>query len=137
VFGAARLLGLPAAYAYAAQVVAGVVAAVCVGWVWWRAAPLPVRAAALISGTLLAVPVLLLYDLMLLSVAGAWLLLDIRARGPRPGEAPIIAAGFMTPLFCLEAGYALHAPFAPLVAAATLFAAMRRSAPAGPRGNPT
>jgi hypothetical protein len=127
VFGAARLLGVATGYAYVAQGVSAVTAAACVAYVWWRGASLPLRAAALIAGTLLAVPVLLLYDLMLLAVAGAWLIADIEARGPRPGEAPIIAAGFMTPLFCLEAGYALHLPFAPIVSAAAMFAVVRRS----------
>ena len=46
--------------------------------VWFRKLPLPIRAAALASATLLAVPLAIMYDLMLAGVAGLWLL---RAEG--------------------------------------------------------
>jgi hypothetical protein len=93
---------------------------------FWRRAPLPLRAAALLAATLLALPVLLLYDLMLLAVAGAWLLVAARERGLRPGEAPVLFAGYAMPLLCRPAGLVLSLGIAPLAAAGVLVAAVRR-----------
>jgi Glycosyltransferase family 87 len=127
VFAAARLLAVPTAWAYGAQAVAAVLAAGAVAWVFWRRAPLPLRGAALLAGTLLALPVLLLYDLMLLGVAGAWLLAEARQRGLRRGEAPLLVAGYATPLFCRPLGLALHIGVSPVVCAAVLALALRRN----------
>jgi hypothetical protein len=126
VFAAARLAGLPVGVAYALQCVAAVAAAGAVALAWWRDSPLPVRAAALLAGTLLALPVVLLYDLMLLAVAGTWLVADMRARGPRPGEVVLLVAGYVTPLLCRSLGLTLNIGIAPLVAAAVLVAVLRR-----------
>jgi hypothetical protein len=126
VFGAARLLGVPTAFAYGAQALAGVAAAVVVAILFWRRAPLPTRAAALIAGTLLAVPVLLLYDLMPLAVAGAWLLADARATGARKGELPTLLGCYVTPLLCRSIGLGFNVGVAPLASVATLIAAARR-----------
>jgi len=125
VFAAARLLGAPVALAYAAQALAGVAAAAVVARLFWRGAPLPARAAGLIAGTLLAVPVLLLYDLMPLAVAGAWLL--PRARGAAPGRGAFAAmlVLYTAPLYCRPLGLALHLGVAPLASAAVLLLAAR------------
>jgi hypothetical protein len=121
VFAAARQFGVPAAYAYGAQAAATLAAAAAVAFVWWRDARQPVRAAALIAGTLLALP------LMLLAVAGAWLLADMRAHGDaRRWEWGLLAVGFATPLVCRSLGLALHLGIVPLVAAGVLVACLRR-----------
>ncbi len=73
-FGAARLLGFTPSASYALQAAATLAAAVLVAWVWRRNPPLPIRAASLVSATLVAVPLALFYDLVLAGVAGAWLL---------------------------------------------------------------
>jgi len=73
-FGAAMLLGATRTLAGIAQAVATVGAAGLVAWVWRRGLPLPIRAASLVSATLVAVPLALFYDLVLAGVAGAWLL---------------------------------------------------------------
>jgi alpha-1,2-mannosyltransferase len=73
-FGAMRLMGASIAASYAIQAVFTIVAALLVGIVWWRRLSLPVRNAVLASATLLAVPLSLLYDMMLGAVAGCWLL---------------------------------------------------------------
>jgi alpha-1,2-mannosyltransferase len=75
-FGATRLLGADIATAYVVQGVFTAVAAGVVGIVWWKKLSLPVRNAVLASATLLAVPLSLLYDLMLGAIAGCWLLRD-------------------------------------------------------------
>ena len=56
------------------QAISFAAAAVFVAVVWWRNLPLPIRAASLVSATLVAVPLALFYDLVLAGVAGAWLL---------------------------------------------------------------
>lgn len=73
-FGAARLLGADPAVAYVVQAGISLASAGLVAWVWRRGLPLPIRAASLISATLVAVPLALFYDLLLAAVAVAWLL---------------------------------------------------------------
>jgi alpha-1,2-mannosyltransferase len=73
-FGAVLLLGGGLAFAYAVQAIATISAAVLVAVVWHRADPLPIRAAILAAATLVAVPLAIVYDLMLASIAGLWLL---------------------------------------------------------------
>lgn len=72
-FGAMRLLGAGIAASYVVQAIFTVVAATVVGIVWRRGLSLPVRGAVLASATLLAVPLSLLYDMMIGAVAGCWL----------------------------------------------------------------
>jgi hypothetical protein len=127
VFGAARMLGAPTALAYGAQAVAAVAAAASVAWLFLRRAPLPLRAAGLIAGTLLTVPVLLLYDLLLLAVAGTWLLAQARTTGVRRGEIPMLIGCYAASLMCYPIGLALDLGVAPLATAAVLIATVRRS----------
>jgi len=73
-FGAMRLMGATIPASYVVQGVFTVIAAGVVAIVWQRRLSLPVRNAVLASATLLAVPLSLLYDLMLGAIAGCWLL---------------------------------------------------------------
>ena len=73
-FGAMRLLGASIVASYAVQAVFTVIAGAVVALVWRRGLSLPVRNAALASATLLAVPLSLLYDLMIGAIAACWLL---------------------------------------------------------------
>jgi alpha-1,2-mannosyltransferase len=73
-FGAAMLLGATGTLAGIVQAGATVAAAGFVAWVWRRGLPLPIRAASLVSATLVAVPLALFYDLVLAGIASAWLL---------------------------------------------------------------
>ena len=73
-FGAMRLMGASIAASYAVQGVFTITTAIVVGTVWRRGLSLPVRGAVLASATLLAVPLSLLYDMMIGAVAGCWLL---------------------------------------------------------------
>lgn len=133
VFAAARLLGVPTAFAYAAQAVAGLAAAGAVAWLFWRRAPLPLRAAGLLAATMLALPVLLLYDLMLLAVAGAWLLAYARERGLGRGTGAVLLAGYAAPFYCRPIGLGLHLGLAPVAVAAVLLRALRQAGnPSGP-----
>jgi hypothetical protein len=89
-FGAMRLLGAGVAVSYAVQAMFSVIAAVTVAIVWYRGASLPARAAVLASATLVAVPLSLLYDLMLGAVAGCWLMRG-QGRDAAPWEKTALA----------------------------------------------
>jgi alpha-1,2-mannosyltransferase len=73
-FGAMRLMGANISVAYAVQAVFTLIAALTVGIVWQRRLSLPVRNAVLASATLVALPLSLLYDMMLGAIAACWLL---------------------------------------------------------------
>jgi hypothetical protein len=75
-FGATLLLGGAKPTAYAAQAAATLAAAVLVAVAWRRGLALPIRAATLTAATLVAIPVVLIYDLMLAGVAAVWLSCD-------------------------------------------------------------
>ena len=73
-FAAALLLGFSTEHARIAQLVATSLVVLLVGWVWRKNATLPIRAAALAAGAVVAVPYALIYDLMIAAIAGSWLL---------------------------------------------------------------
>jgi hypothetical protein len=75
-FGGVLLAGGTPNAAYMAQAAATLGAGLLVAFVWRRGLPLPIRAATLAAATLVAVPVALIYDLMLAAVAAAWLVRD-------------------------------------------------------------
>ena len=90
-FGAMRLLGGSVAISYAVQAAVTVAVAVIVAIVWRRRASLPSRAAVLASGTLLAVPLALLYDLTLGAIAACWLVRSQKAGEALPWEKTVLA----------------------------------------------
>jgi hypothetical protein len=73
VFAAARLAGANYPVAPGLQAVAASGAGAAVIRVWSRQAPLPLRAAVLVTGTFLAVPYAFEYDLAVLGPVFAWL----------------------------------------------------------------
>lgn len=116
-FGAAMLLGATPAAAGLVQGSLSAAAAVFVAFVWRHNPPLPIRAASLVSATLVAVPLALFYDLVLAGIAGAWLLrADGKYRLPEWGKL-VLAVLYV---LCLNprglAGW--HLPVGSLVALA-------------------
>jgi hypothetical protein len=75
-FGAARLVGAGLPLAYGLQVAASLGAAAVIVMVWRHRLSLPTRAATLASAAVVAAPLALLYDLMLVTIAAAWLIRD-------------------------------------------------------------
>ena len=133
-FAAVRLIGGSVVPAYAVQASAMLAAAALVAWVWYREASLPLRAAALCAGTLLALPVALVYDLMLAAVALAWLGRAARQGGFLPWEKLGLGVAFLIPLVARFLGREAHLPLAPFVAVlllAAVIARFRREAAAG------
>ena len=111
-FAAFRLAGIDTVVAYAGQGVATLGAALLVAVIWrWRVS-LPVRAAALIAATTVSVPVILLYDLMLIVVAVAWLVRAGRETGFLPWEKAAVLAAFAAALATRSAGLTVHVPLA-------------------------
>jgi hypothetical protein len=134
--GAVRLLGAGAGAGWAVQGVASLLAATCVAWAWW---PAPARAhapaqdrnewryAALIAGTLIAMPFLLFYDLVMASVAAAWLVRAARRHGWLAGEAFLLAALVMIDLIAFPAAAILRLAVGAAVAPILLWMAFRRA----------
>ncbi len=88
--GAMRLAGAAALYGWIVQAALGAVAAVCVGWVWSRKGGRDGQAAAnavLVAATLMAMPFLLFYDLVMAGVAAAWLVRAMNAAAPRQSSS--------------------------------------------------
>jgi alpha-1,2-mannosyltransferase len=114
-FGAVQLLGGTRGAAYALQAGVTLGAGCLVGMAWYRRRySLPIRAAILAAATLVAIPVVLIYDLMLAAVAVAWLFRD---RGTLPvGETVTLAVLFVLSLDPRGIAEAWHIPIAPLVA---------------------
>src|SRR5262249_657818 len=103
------------AAAYAVQTGATVIAAILVFVVGHRGSRLPVRAATLAAATLVAIPVVLIYDLMLAAIAAAWLLRDEDGLSAR--ETVALASLFILKLDRCGIAEAWHVPVAPLAAA--------------------
>jgi len=131
VFAAARILGLSAGSAYLIQAAVTATVAVTVGAIWYRDSPPSVRFASLIAGTLLAVPVVLFYDLLLLAVAGCWLTQAGRSRGFLTWEITVLAGTFLVPLLSRSWGIGFAIPIGPLAALAVLGLCCIRSGMAG------
>ncbi|HUC71451.1 MAG TPA: glycosyltransferase family 87 protein [Stellaceae bacterium] len=119
-FGAVMLLGATPAAAAVVQAAVSVAAAGFVAFVWNRNLPLPIRAASLVSATLVAVPLALFYDLVLAGVAGAWLLrADGNYRLPEWGRL-VLAALYVLCLNPRGIAAAWHLPVGPFIALALM-----------------
>jgi alpha-1,2-mannosyltransferase len=125
-FGAVLLLGGSPATAYVVQAAATLSSGMLVGFVWHRGLALPLRAATLAAATLVAIPVILIYDLALAVVAVAWL---ARAHGENrlsAWEKVAMAGSFLLLLDPRDLAEVSHLPIAPLVALLLILAVATR-----------
>jgi alpha-1,2-mannosyltransferase len=114
-FGGVLVMGGTPRLAYAVQAIATLAAIALVAIVWARRLPLPIRAATLASATLAAIPVALIYDLMLATIAAAWL---YRAEsGISPARRGVLAVLFAA---CLCPAHLFDAVSVPVSALVTL-----------------
>jgi hypothetical protein len=127
VFGAARLVGIAAPFAYVLQFAAAIGAATIVAWIWRRDADPAHRGAALAAGILLSVPLALLYDLMIAAVAMLWLVRAASRDGFMAWEKLLLAFCMLVPLACRYVGEGLGIPLAPLAPIALLGLVVVRS----------
>jgi hypothetical protein len=119
-FGAVRHLGGGRNLAYAAQAAASLSAAAFVAIVWHRNLPLPVRAAILGSGALVAAPLALFYDLILGAVATLWLLRSDRRGSLSDGEKFALIGLFLLSLSPRFLADSSHLPIGAFVALALM-----------------
>jgi hypothetical protein len=117
-FGGVLLAGGTPDMAYMAQAAATLGVGMLVAIVWRRGLPLPIRAATLAAATLVAVPVALIYDLMLGAVAAAWLVRD--PAGLTGWEKVALAALFVLSMVPPGLAEAWHVPAGPIAASALL-----------------
>lgn len=125
-FGAVRLLGFDPSPAYVLQAGSAALMAAVVALVWGRALSLPLRSATLLSATLLAVPLVLLYDKLILLVAITWLLRAARAEGFLPWEKFVLLLTYPASLLTWTIGTGWHLPLGPCISAAVLILCLRR-----------
>ena len=119
-FGVASDAGLDFHLAWAAQISAGVMAAVLCCFIWRRPLPYELKAAALAAAALLATPYLLAYDLVIAVVPAAFLIRLGLMGGFLPGERLVLLGAFMILL-------AYVFPVGPFVFAALLALVLRRA----------
>ncbi len=98
IFATLRLLGTPVDWAYGAQVLMALGAAVTVALVWRRPVPLPLAAAVLTSGSLLVSPHLNDHDLALLAVPIALIAWHAHQAGWLRGEREILVVAWLAPV---------------------------------------
>ncbi len=125
-FGAARLLGFNPSASYLVQAFITGSMALLVALVWRLRPNQGLRAATLLSATLLAVPLALLYDKLLLLVAIGWLVRDCRRDGFLPWEKTVLLAAWLGSIAEYAIGSALHVPLGPVISFAILLLALRR-----------
>ena len=98
VFSIVRMWGGGIDLAYALQGAVTIAVAGALVWLWRGRAAFPLKAAALLIGTVLATPYVLDYDLMLLAPAIAFVTADGASRGFSPYEKTALAALWLVPL---------------------------------------
>jgi hypothetical protein len=127
VYGAARVFGTGPGAAYVVQGMVSLLVIGVVGWIWRRGPGQAERSAALAAGILLSVPLALIYDLMLLTVAIAWIVRAGRHGGFLPWEKLGLFFCFVVPLVSLPLGHVAHIPLGPLAPAALLALCLART----------
>lgn len=126
-FGAARLLGVPTNAAYAVQAIVSVGMVALIAAVWLRVTSPNLRAATLVSATLLAVPLVLLYDQLPLLIAIGWLLCEARQTGLLAWERIVLLAIYPLALVSLPLSQSTHMPLGLVISVAVLGLCLRRA----------
>ncbi len=98
VFSAVRMWGASVHAAYAVQTTLALMLAASLAWLWQSDAAFELKAAALATGSLLATPYVLDYDLVVLAVAIAFFARHGLSRGFRDYEISLLAAAWIVPL---------------------------------------
>ena len=98
IFSAARMWGAGVPLAYAVQTTLTLLLAASLAWLWHSDAAFELKASALATGSLLATPYVLDYDLVVLAVAIAFFVRYGMTRGFRSFEISLLAAAWIVPL---------------------------------------
>lgn len=126
-FGAARLMGAPPAASYIIQAIVSMIAAAVVVWLWRRDQRPAIRSAALVAGTMLAVPLALYYDLVIETVAIAWLVRGRRVDQIPAWEKMSLAGIYAVAMLTAGIGSRFALPLGPLGAVLLLGLCVARS----------
>lgn len=98
VFSWVRMWGGPIPLAYAAQGAVTLATGASLAWLWRGEAAFGLKAAALVTGTLIATPYSLDYDFVILAPAIAWLACEGMRRGFLAWEKSALALAFIMPI---------------------------------------
>ena len=121
-YGIVRMMGGTSASAWMVQGVLAGAAAIALAALWRSETSYNLKAAALAVGTVMVVPYIFLYDVVILAVAIAFLLRECAQAGPTPGEIRMLAlAGILIVIFPL-----LKAPVGFVAALLVAFLIVRR-----------
>ena len=126
IFGAERLMGFGVGPAYALQAVAALEMVMLVALVWRRTDSTAIRFVTLLAATLLAVPVALVYDQMLLLLAVIWFVKEARDTVFLPWERLALATIYGLALLTWVLGTAWHLPLGPIPPSILLLLCVRR-----------
>jgi hypothetical protein len=130
VFGLVRMLGGSDGLAWTLQMTLAGAIAILLGAMWRSRLSFDLKAAALVTGTLLCTPYLFIYDLVVLAVPMAFLLRAGRSTGAAPGEMAGLAAAALLilifPLAKAPVGLAAILVVAVLIAHRALLASTAR-----------
>lgn len=126
-YAALRLAGADLTTAYTLHILLAVVVTALVGWVWWRKPSLPLRAAVLVTGSLLVTPYLFDYDYALLAIPLALLAMDGHVRGWLPYERGVLALTWIMPLVAVGVADNLNIQIGPFCITALFAVAVRRA----------
>ena len=124
-FSAMRMLGASIQTAYAVHFAIALCVSAVVLWIWRSPVGIPLKGAALATGTLLVTPYLLDYDLMLLALPLAWLTVEGLRTQFLNWEKITLFIVWLLPLISREIG-ALGLPIAPIVLLVLLSFILRR-----------
>jgi hypothetical protein len=120
-FSWVRLWHGPVALAYAAQAVVALAVVAAVVWLWRDPASFALKAAALLTGSLLVSPYTLDYDFVVFGMALAFLVSHGFARGFRPWDRTLIALAWFVPVIARSVGKFAYLPLG-FLALAAIFA---------------
>jgi hypothetical protein len=127
IFSAARNWGANVPTAYALQSALALMLAVSLAWLWHSAAAFELKAAALATGSLLATPYVLDYDLVVLAVAIAFFARHGLKHGFRDFEISLLAVAWLVPLLSRGVAGATGVPLG-LIVLLTLYGLIVRRA---------
>jgi hypothetical protein len=127
VFSATRMWGASVPLAYGVQLALALTLAASLAWLWRSDAAFELKAAALATGSLLATPYVLDYDLVVLAVAIAFFARHGLARGFRDCEISLLAAAWIVPLLSRGIAGVTGIPLGLLALLALHFCILRRA----------
>jgi hypothetical protein len=128
IFSAVRMWGAGVQAAYAAQMALALMLAASLAWLWRSDAAFELKAAGLATGSLLATPYVLDYDLVVLAIAIAFFVRHGLSRGFRDYEISVLAAAWTVPLLSRTIAGVTAIPLGLLVMLAFYGLTLRRAA---------